>query len=201
MRVQGLIGGGRDVGPLLAAVHGDLDQAVAGAGPEHVHVERRGRERGDGALRGRRHGRRIFAGVGGHFPFFAAREVAADGRPAMSAVGGFPDAGGCVEQNGRILGGPVQGLSANGARGRRTGGHGLRSSAASSAGRPDVGFLSGEAIVDGDFAAVDKIGIFRIGRGVAVLFDAHRMPVVERDFAIHAAAIDASGAGILLAAA
>ena len=57
------------------------------------------------------------------------------------------------------------------------------------------------AIVDGDFAAVHQVGILRVGRGHAVLFDAHGMPVMEGDFAIHAAALHAGRAGILLAAA
>ena len=44
-----------DVGPFGAAVGGDLDEAVAGAGPQDVDVERGGRERGDGAERRRGH--------------------------------------------------------------------------------------------------------------------------------------------------
>jgi len=48
---------------------------------------------------------------------------------------------------------------------------------------------------------VGAIGIFRIGRGIAIFFNAYGMPVMERNFAVHAAAIDARGTGILLAAA
>ena len=49
MRVQGLICGGVTLVHLRAAVGGDLQQAIAGAGPQHVDVERRRRERGDRA--------------------------------------------------------------------------------------------------------------------------------------------------------
>ena len=62
--------------------------------------------------------------------------------------------------------------------------------------------FAGDAIIEGHFfRAVDQVGILRVGRGFAVLLDVHRMPIVEGDFAIHAAAVHAGRAGILLAAA
>ncbi len=81
----------RDVGPFRAAVGSDLDEAIAGAGPEHVDIERRGRERGDGAQRRGRNRGCVLAGVGGDVPGLAG-QIAADGGPAMAAVGGLPDA-------------------------------------------------------------------------------------------------------------
>ncbi len=190
---------GRDVGPLLAAVHGDLDQAVARACPQDVDVERRRRQSGDGAHGAGRDGRPVFAGIRRNIPLFAARQIATDGRPAMSAVGRLPDSGSRVEQSVGILGGPVQRLGSHGARRRRIRGQ-FHCCASSTAGS-DVAFLAGDAIIKRYLAAVDQIGIFRIWRGVAVFFNAHRMPVVERDLAVHAAAVDAGRAGILLPAA
>ena len=49
-------------------------------------------------------------------------------------------------------------------------------------------------------AAVNDVGIERIGRDVAVFFDAHRLPVAEGDLAVIAAAGDADRAALLLAA-
>ena len=46
--------GRRDVRPLRAAVHRHLNDAVVGAGPDHLDVARRRRERGDAAQRRRR---------------------------------------------------------------------------------------------------------------------------------------------------
>jgi hypothetical protein len=51
MRVHGFDLRRRDVGPFQAAVGGDLNQAVAGARPQHVHVERRWRKRRNRPLR------------------------------------------------------------------------------------------------------------------------------------------------------
>ena len=65
----------------------------------------------------------------------------------------------------------------------------------------DVLDLPGAAIVARYFAAVDDVGIERIGRGIAILLDSHRVPVVKGDAAIVAAAGDARRTGVLLAAA
>ena len=50
-------------------------------------------------------------------------------------------------------------------------------------------------------AAVDHVGILRIRRGDAVLLNVDRMPIVERDLAVHRPAVDARRAGVLLSAA
>ena len=65
----------------------------------------------------------------------------------------------------------------------------------------DVLNLAGATVVLGYFAAVDDVGIERVGCGVAVFFDADGMPVVEGDATVVAAAGDAGAAAVLLAAA
>jgi len=55
------------------------------------------------------------------------------------------------------------------------------------------------AVEDGDFAAVDQIGMQGIGRDVAVFFDADGGPIAKGDFAEVAAAGGADGAAFLLA--
>jgi len=63
----------------------------------------------------------------------------------------------------------------------------------------NVAGLSGVAVEDGDFAAVDQIGMQGIGRDVAVFFDADGGPIAKGDFAEVAAAGGADGAAFLLA--
>jgi hypothetical protein len=173
MRVHALICGRRDVGPLRAAVGGELNQAVAGARPQHIDIERRGRERGDGSLGDRSHRGRVLAGVRGHVPGLA-REIAADGGPAMTAVGGLPDAGGRKKRTFGSLGDQIRGCvrTVRAAADRllplrRLGLH-VRHAAASSAARADAGLLPGHAVVNGHFSAVHQVGILRIGSGFAV---------------------------------
>src|SRR5262249_50730730 len=72
---------------------------------------------------------------------------------------------------------------------------------AASAARRDVGLLRGHPIVDGHFSAIYEIGILRVRRGHAVLLNAHRMPIVKRDLAIHTATVDTCRTGVLLATA
>ena len=182
----------RDVGPLLAAIGGHLNQSVAGARPKDIDVQRRRRNRRYSAQGRRSHCRRVLAGVRRHIPFLAARKIAADRRPAMPAVDGLPHSRSREEQDVRILRRPNDRLCAHSSGGRRTF-NGSR--------RPDVRLLRRDAIVDGYLAAVNHIGILGIGRSHAVFFNAHRMPIVKRNLAIHASAVDAGGAGILLAAA
>src|SRR5207244_3855828 len=65
--------------------------------------------------------------------------------------------------------------------------------------RPHVLHLSRGAVETADLAAIDEIGIERIGRDVAVLFDADRTPFAKGDLAIVAPAGDAGRAALLLA--
>ena len=67
--------------------------------------------------------------------------------------------------------------------------------------RHDVLRLAGAAVVARELAAIDDVGIERIGHHVAVLFRRHRMPVAKGDLAVVAAAGDAHRAALLLAAA
>src|SRR6185437_7189588 len=188
--------GGGDVGPGGAAIAGDLDEAVARAGPDDLGVERGGRERGNGAASGGFEAVGVLAGARRDGIVGAAGEVAADAGPAMSVVQGFPDGVGGEQQRMRVGRGlPEEGLGAYAA-------------GVLAAIRLDIGAdrsgLAGLAVVERDAGAggaEDQVGIARIGRGDAVLLDVDRMPVVEGDFAVHRAAGHASRAGVLLPAA
>ena len=68
------------------------------------------------------------------------------------------------------------------------------------AARCDVLDFAGDAVELRAVAAVDDVGIERIGRDVVVLLGADGMPVAEGDGAIVAAAGDAGGAALLLSA-
>ena len=78
---------------------------------------------------------------------------------------------------------------------------GRRADAAAAGDRTDSASLAGAAVEARDLAAVDDVGIERIGRDVAVLLDADRVPVAKRDRAVVAAAGDAGRSALLLAAA
>ena len=67
--------------------------------------------------------------------------------------------------------------------------------------RRDVLDLAGAPVEARHLAAVDDVGVERVGRDVAVLFDADRVPFAEGDLAVVAAARDAGRAALLLAAA
>ena len=60
--------------------------------------------------------------------------------------------------------------------------------------------LTDRAVVARDLAAVDDVAVQRIGHGVAVLLDADRMPLAERDHPVVAAARHAGRAAFLLPA-
>ena len=122
-----------------------------------------------------------------------ARQVVADGLPGISAVGGFEEHVARVIKDVRIHGREHQRLGAVGAvlgvaqRNRR-----------------DVLHLASGPVKLGDFgsaAAIDDIGIERIGRDVAILDHADGMPVAKRDRAVVAAARDADRAALLLSGA
>src|SRR5439155_10548757 len=65
----------------------------------------------------------------------------------------------------------------------------------------DVLRLPGAPVVAGDLPAVPHAGVEGIGHAVAVFLAAGRMPFAEGDPAVLAAARDAGGAALLLAAA
>src|SRR5450755_3223466 len=64
----------------------------------------------------------------------------------------------------------------------------------------DVARLSGVAVEDCRLAAINQIGMQRIGRDIAIFFHANGGPVAKSDFAEVAAAGGADGAALLLAA-
>ena len=55
--------------------------------------------------------------------------------------------------------------------------------------RPDLYDLTGPTVVAGDLAAIDDVGIQRIGSDVAVFLDSDRVPLAERDPALVTAAL------------
>src|SRR5271170_596418 len=114
----------------------------------------------------------------------------------MPTVGGLPNAGSSEKEDVGVPGRPDQRLGANNARWWR----GVRSAVAGNR-RSDVGALGCHSVIDRYLPTENEIRILRVGRRLAVLFDVYRMPVVKRDFAVHAAAGDASRTGILLTAA
>src|SRR5258706_8359831 len=62
----------------------------------------------------------------------------------------------------------------------------------------DILHLAGAGVELGELTAVQYVGMQRVGRDIAVLFDANRMPVAEGDGAVVAAAGDADRAALLL---
>src|ERR1700733_9373998 len=118
----------------------------------------------------------------------------------MPAVGSLPDAGSRVEEDIWIFRRPEERRGST----RASGWLGIRCCArrpAAGRRRADEGPLACGAVIDSHFAAVNEIRILRVRGRFAVFFDVGGMPIVEGDFAIHAAAFNASRTGILLAAA
>src|SRR5689334_5198914 len=64
--------------------------------------------------------------------------------------------------------------------------------------RGDILDLAGVAVVARRFAAVDEIGVKRIGGDVAIFFNADGMPIAESNLPVVAAAGDGGGAALLL---
>src|SRR5579859_3214868 len=81
---------GSDVGPVLAAIAGDMDESVVAPSPKEAFLERRFSQREDGVvildagvvLRKRASGRLLLALV-------IARQIAADRSPGHSFIGGL----------------------------------------------------------------------------------------------------------------
>ena len=95
---------GRDVGPTLAAIQGEMHKAVVRPGPEHVFLQGRLGEGENGAVildagdieRDRPAGGLLLG-------FIVAGQVAADGRPALTAVGGLEHHLRCGVERVRIM--------------------------------------------------------------------------------------------------
>ena len=175
----------------VAAVGSEPDQSVVGARPDAIDVERRRRQRiNHAALLGLRRGLIAEDAHRGWHVKGLAREVRADLLPTLSAVARGPEGvRGKVHQV-RIERREDNRLGADDAKFRAAQRH-----------RHDVLRLRCAAIVARQLAAVDDVGIERIGNNVAVFFRCHRMPVAKRDLAVIAAAGDADRAALLLAAA
>src|SRR5262249_7743408 len=116
-----------------------------------------------------------------------ARQVSADLRPAPPAVDGLVKKLRGVEQDVRV--------------GRREE-HRRRADepilAATDDDRTDVLEVASPLVEARDLPAVDDAGMQRIRRRIAVLLDAYRMPLAERDLAEVAARRDAGRSALLL---
>ena len=168
-----------------------MNQAIVGARPDPIQIERRRRDRVNHAALRRLRGRlRLY------FPTVAGTSKVLRVRsglillPILSAVARFPKRVGGEEKNVRI----------NRREDHRLGPHHAKIRRAKRF-RQNVLGLAGAAIVTRQLAAVDDVRIERIGRDVAVFFRGDRMPVAESDLAVVAAARDADRAAFLLAAA
>src|SRR5277367_5756537 len=123
-----------------------------------------------------------------HAGIFAG-QVGADDLPAVPGVGGF-------EQDVRA---EIERVRRGGRKNERGGAIEAKFSGAQDYWRDVLG-LAGEHIEARGFAAVNQIGMQRVGRDVSIFFGADRMPIAKSDFAPVAAAGGAGGAAFLLAA-
>ena len=181
--------GNRDVGPGLALVGRQLDQAVVRACPDDTAPHRGERERLDRAT-----------DDGSRFP------------PPAHAIGGRGDVLGVAQIGGQL--GPVHPAVGRGHHelesrdqlvlvpGRE--GQGLRDGGPAVQGRIDVGTHVDPLLTRvGDFqdpraAGVDDVGVQRIGNRRAPLPPRHRIPIERRDSAQVAAAARTDRARVLL---
>ena len=180
-----------DVAPFRAPVHCHMHQSIVGADPEAVHVERRRCDGVDHAspCRPRRLRGAVFSNRRRRIPCLS-RQVGADLLPAPAAGRRFPER---VRRE-------VHDVRIDGGEDHRRGAQRPEIRGADRC-RRDVLNLAGLAVVSRDLAAVDDVGVQRIGHGVAVFLDADRMPLAERNHPVAAAAGDAGRAALLLAAA
>ena len=163
-----------------------MDQAIVGAGPDHVDVEARGADRVDhAAARGLLFGGIAVGRDAGREVVGLARQVGADGLPVLAAIGGLED----------HLRAEVEHVRIDVAEEQRRG-----AQIAIVAARIHVFDFAGDAVELRALAAVDDVGIERIGRDVAVLVGADGVPVAKGDLAVVAAAGDTGGAALLLSA-
>ncbi len=188
-----------DVGPGLAAVAGDVHQAVVRARPDETFLDRRLGHREDRAVD-------LHAGVvagdraagPGLFRLVVARQVRADRRPGLAAVGTAEEhVGGVIDHLGVVgrdgdRGGPLEAVFQVFAAvpGRVLGVD------------PDHPRLPGAVVVARNVAAVlagvDHVGIGRIGDHVAGLAAAHAVPVGVGDAAAGQAVARALGGADVL---
>ena len=163
---HGFSSGGVTSVPRLAAVARHVDQPVVGAGPDAIDVERRRRDRVDHAALRRLAPRACpcrLPTFGGTSHVFA-RQVGADLRPAVAAGRRLPQR---VRRE-------VQRVRIDRREEHRQRADDAVVAAAAADARRDLHDLAGAAVVARDLAAVDDVGIERIGRDVAVLLDADR---------------------------
>ena len=182
------------VGPLGPTVHRDLDVAVVGPGPDRAQTLGRQRQRRDGTPRPGRDRAGVLPGTRGRRPGLPG-QIGADPGPGHRTVDRLPDHVRDIEEDIRshrrpgnrhrshvpvVVGAPRRGV------------------------RPDQGGLGSLPVVErhvAPHAAEDQVRIPGIGRGNAVFLNVDRVPVMERDLAVHRPAVDAGRPGVLLPAA
>ena len=189
----------RDVGPVQAAVVGRVYQPVVGARPDSIDVQVRRANRVDDAQLPR-----LRAALAGVLPDarrrrpVGPRQVRADLLPADAAVNGLPQVVVRVEQRPRVHRREHHWLRAHGPVARLAG---SSRPTAAAGNRRHARHLPRAPIVARHLAAEHDVRIERVGRHVAVLLDADRVPFAERDLPVVAAARDARRSALLLAAA
>ena len=184
----------RHVRPARAAIHRDLNVAVVGSRPDDIDVARRERQCSDAAHGCRRDRAGVLAGARRNLPCLSC-QIGTDARPAVRVIGRLPDHVRGVKQRVLIHGRPRDRhrphVSPPAAGALLGAGAGVRRLA-----RPPVVQRN-----SGARAAVHQVRILWIRRGNAVLLNVRRMPIVERDLAVHGAAVDACRPRVLLSAA
>ena len=167
----------RDVLPGLPAVRGPVDETVVGAGPDHLAVFRRRRQRVDHAALLRSGLRRaaVLAHVRGHRPG-PARQVRADLLPLPPAVARLPH---------RIRGEVERARIGRVEQHRLGADHPVPGRAQQH--RRDVLHLPGPPVPARDLPPVHHLRIERVRRGVSVLLHRRRVPLAERDRAVRPA--------------
>ena len=179
----------RDVGPVRAAVSRRVHEPIVGSDPDQIHVLRRRSDRvDDAAVRALRcvgsvnAERTRDARIG-------ARQIAADDRPAAPAIDRLVEPLRREEQHMRIDRGEDD---------RRRAIESIVFVANDDG--ANVLDIAGALVVPRHLPAENDAGMQRVGRRVAVLLDADRVPFTKRDFAVVAAARDAGRSAFLLAA-
>ena len=179
----------RDVGPRRAAVPRDVHRAVVRSGPDGIDAQRRRPDRvDDAAVLGPRGVGGVDAERGRDLPR-RARQVGADRRPAPAAVDCLVEKLRREQQHARIGGGEQD---------RRGADEAVRAVADDD--RADVLHVAAALVVARHLAAEDDPRMQRIGRRVAVLLDADRVPFAKGDRAVVAARRDAGRSAFLLPA-
>ena len=184
---------GRHVLPRLAGIARDVDQPIVRPRPDRFGGQARRRKRIDyAAPRGLLLRLIGIGGDAGGQRVSLARKIGADGFPRVAAIGA----------TNHHLHSHVHHVGIDFGEDQR---HSAQTAERYPGGRPHGQVLdcAGDAVEAAHgtaSAAVNEIGVERVGRDIRVLFATHRMPFAEGDLAIVAAARHAHRSALLLAA-